>query len=136
MCGVKAMTLYQLEERDSKWSQFDTKIASALGVPLHLLREGTDADIDAWLAQRKEGGEARGTELDQTAQPKLGLTHDPLEAVRQDVQCLPPELRAVLAQLVTEYITAPEERKSVLKEAIERLKGGGGYGRGSTASTG
>ena len=58
LCGVKMMTIYQLEQRDSAWSKIDDKLAEVLGVPLRLLRDGTDADIDAWLEHRKEGGEA------------------------------------------------------------------------------
>jgi transcriptional regulator with XRE-family HTH domain len=141
----KYRVLYAIQKRDTETSAHTFSIARALGIDSDLLATGTEADIDAWLASRKdadgEPGHAHGhadqhphsTDGDQYMP---GRATDPLDVVRRDVQDLPPELRPLLAQLVTEYITAPDDRKSILKEAIERLKGGGGYGRERTASPG
>lgn len=112
MCGVKAMTIYQLEERDSEWSKFDTKIASALGVPLHLLREGTDADIDAWLAQRKEGGEAPWEAPGPVAAPSIQAA---LPVVLEAMRACPhrEELRTLMTLLID--IDAEPYRKRLLE---------------------
>lgn len=92
-----------------------------------------DADIDTWLAarqQRKDDADvidAQVREARENAAPyrlPSARSVDALDAVRSDVQSLPPELREVLAQLVSEYLTADDDRKDVLRVAIERLKGG------------
>lgn len=113
MCGVKPMTIYQLEERDSEWSKFDTKIASALGVPLHLLREGTDADIDAWLAQRKEGGKTSSEVLPSpAAAPSIQAA---LPVVLEAMRACPhrEELRTLMTLLID--IDAEPYRKRLLE---------------------
>lgn len=139
--GMKLMPLWQLEERDSIRSKYDFAIAAALGVPVELLVTGTEADIDAWLASRQRASDPRVIDVqarevrEQAARPALSgpRSSDALDAVRGDVQALPPELRDVLARLVTEYLTAADDRKDVLRAAIERLKGGQ-YQRGASGT--
>lgn len=131
--GVPIGTISAIEVRGSSKSIYAPQLAAAFGVPIELLVTGTEADIDAWLAarqQRKDDADvidAQVREARENAAPyrlPSARSVDALDAVRSDVQSLPPELREVLAQLVSEYLTADDDRKDVLRVAIERLKGG------------
>lgn len=131
----KYRVLYAIEKRDTGKSQYTFKIAEVFGIPANVLSDGSDADIDAWLTARQaQAGDPAVIDVQAREVREQGVRHlphgpsappsDALDAVRSDVQALPPELRDVLARLVTEYLTAANDRKDVLRAAIERLKGG------------
>lgn len=146
--GVPIGTISAIEVRGSSKSIYAPQLAAAFGVPIELLVTGTEADIDAWLASRERASDPRVIDVqarevpqpgERAALPSSGQSSGAppvaaLDTVRAEVQAVPPELRDVLARLVTEYITAPDDRKDILREAIERLKGGGEYSRGHSAS--
>lgn len=105
--------LYAIQRRNTQKSEHLFKIAEALNIPADLLATGTDAEIDDWLAQRKEGGEASSEALrSPVAAPSIQAA---LPVVLEAMRACPhrEELRTLMTLLID--IDAEPYRKRLLE---------------------